>query len=158
MILRLLHAGKPSRGPLSDAADDYRKRLSRATPADEVFVKPHRLSGESAAEVAKALATEGERLLARVGDRDRLVALRIGREGMSSKALAGRLRAWRQGGFPAVCFALGSAHGLDSSVLARAHETLCFGPMTLPHDLARVVLWEQLYRANSIISGSPYHK
>ena len=57
-----------------------------------------------------------------------------------------------------VVFALGSAHGLHGRVIERADETWSFGPATLPHDLARTVLWEQLYRASTILRGEPYHK
>jgi len=156
MILRLVHAGQAARGPLGEAADDYRKRLSRHIKADEIFVKPARGSDQPHA-VAKALEQEAERLLSRVEPNDRLVALVIG-EGGSSMALSKRLQTWMNRGERRVIFALGSAHGLHKSVLDRANERWSFGPATLPHDLARTVLWEQLYRAGTILRSEPYHK
>jgi len=174
VILRLLHAGSRPSGPLDAAAEDYRRRLNRHQRADELFVKPVKLRDDAPALVARALETEGERLLAALKARDRLVALvvqgvgagrgRRGRPGerravsWSSEDLARRLEAWRGSGATAVCFALGSAHGLAPAVIARAAERWSFGPLTLPHDLARVVLWEQLYRADAILRGAPYHK
>ncbi len=153
MILRLVHPGSAPRGPLDEAARDYRRRIERALRAEEVWVKPAR--GD---DPAQGLAQEGERIVAQVRERDRLVALDRTGDAWSSEHLAGRLAAWMQGGYGAVVFALGSAWGLDASVLARADERWSFGPPTLPHDLARVVLWEQLYRAHSILRGEPYHK
>ena len=153
MILRLVHPGSAPKGPLEEAARDYRQRLERTFRVEETWVRAAK--GEDR---TTALADEAERILAHVRDRDRLVALdRTGRA-LSSEALAERLAAWMQARHTAVVFALGSASGLGDPVVAKAHERWSFGPLTLPHDLARVVLWEQLYRAHTILSGVPYHK
>ncbi|MFO0748062.1 MAG: 23S rRNA (pseudouridine(1915)-N(3))-methyltransferase RlmH [Myxococcota bacterium] len=153
MILRLVHPGSAPRGPLDDAAREYRERAGRVTRVEELFVKPSRRPEPQA-----ALAEEAERILAAVKERDRLVALDRTGTALSSEALAKRLDAWQQMGLGAVVFALGSASGLAPAVLARAEERWSFGPLTLPHDLARVVLWEQIYRGFSILRGEPYHK
>jgi 23S rRNA (pseudouridine1915-N3)-methyltransferase len=153
LILRLVHPGSAPKGPFDEAARDYQQRLARLYRIEETFVRPSRK-----AEPGAALAEEAGRLLQAVRDRDRLVALdRLGRP-LSSEQLAERLAAWMQAGHPAVVFALGSASGLGTEVVARADERWSFGPLTLPHDLARVVLWEQLYRASTILRGEPYHK
>jgi len=153
VILRLVHPGSAARGPLDEAARDYQARLGRVFRIEETFVRASRRD-----ERASALAEEAERILGAVRERDRLVALDREGKALSSEALAERLAAWMQAGHPAVVFALGSASGLGPQVLTKAHERLSFGPMTLPHDLARVVLWEQLYRASTILRGEPYHK
>ena len=77
---------------------------------------------------------------------------------MSSTAIAKALQRWMNSGHVAVCFALGSAYGLHPSVKEKAQACWSFGKITLPHDLARIVLWEQLYRAGTILKGEPYHK
>ena len=156
MILRLVHAGPAARGPLGEAAEDYRKRLSRHLKTDEIFVKPAR-GTDQAHGVERALEEEADRLLRRIDPTDRLIALVIG-EGGSSTALAKRLETWMNRGERRVVFALGSAHGLHKKILERANERWSFGPATLPHDLARTVLWEQLYRAGTILRSEPYHK
>lgn len=153
MILRLVHPGSAARGPLDEAARDYQARLGRNYRVEETFVRASRREDRAA-----ALAEEAERVLGAVRERDRLVALDREGRALSSEALAERLAAWMQAGHPAVVFALGSASGLGPQVTTRAHERLSFGPLTLPHDLARVVLWEQLYRASTILRGEPYHK
>ncbi len=153
MILRLVHPGSAPKGALEDAARDYRQRIERNFRVEETWVRASK--GEDR---LTALAEEGERILANVRDRDRLVALDRTGKALSSEALAVRLEAWMQARHTAVVFALGSASGLAEGVVAKAHERLSFGPLTLPHDLARVVLWEQLYRASTILRGEPYHK
>ena len=158
MILRLVHAGSAGRGPLDEAAETYRARLERHLRCEEVFVRAQPLKRESPAAVTAALAAEGERLLAGLGPRDHVVALAIDGERWSSARLSRALQRWMNGGHQAVVFALGSAHGLAPAVLSRADQRWSFGALTLPHDLARVVLWEQLYRAGTILRGEPYHK
>lgn len=153
MILRLLHPGAAARGPLGAAAEDYRDRLARHTRCEEVFLKPSRRPSP-----VDALREEAERIRAAVRPRERLVALAPAGQPWSSEHLATRLSAWMMGGEPAICFLLGSADGLDEGLLGEAAERWSFGPLTLPHDLARVVLWEQLYRASSILRGEPYHR
>ena len=158
MILRLLHAGSAGKGGLAEAAEDYRRRLGRHLKTDEVFVRPERSRGSSAADIDRALVAEGARLLARVDPRTTLVALDRQGQQVSSSGLARRLDAWLASGATAIALTLGSAHGLDRAVLDRAQWVWSFGPLTYPHDLARVVLWEQLYRAGTISRGEPYHK
>jgi 23S rRNA (pseudouridine1915-N3)-methyltransferase len=103
-------------------------------------------------------AREAELILGAVPAGARLVAL--DRQGMawSSRDLAARLAAWRDQGTAAVAFAIGGAGGLADEVLARAQTVLSFGPMTWPHLLARIKILEQLYRAQQILAGHPYHR
>ena len=76
----------------------------------------------------------------------------------SSRTLAGRIAAWRDRGSPELAFAIGGADGLHSMVLDRAQVTLSLGSMTWPHLLVRGMLLEQLYRAQQILAGHPYHR
>jgi 23S rRNA (pseudouridine1915-N3)-methyltransferase len=77
---------------------------------------------------------------------------------LDSRGFAQRLGTWAEQGVPVAAFALGGADGHDEAVRARADLTLAFGAMTWPHQLARVMLAEQLYRAGSILAGHPYHR
>jgi len=153
LIIRLTHPGTAPRGPLEAAAVEYRDRVARHTRVEELWLRPSRR-----AEPDVALAEEAERIIATVRDRDRLVVLDRGGPAWASEALARRLDAWSQLGLGALVFALGSAHGLAPAVWSRAAEAWSFGPLTLPHDLARVVFWEQIYRGFTILRGEPYHK
>ncbi|MGB0588808.1 MAG: 23S rRNA (pseudouridine(1915)-N(3))-methyltransferase RlmH [Myxococcota bacterium] len=158
MILRLVHPARSLSGPLDTAARDYQKRISRHLRVDEHFVKPARIKSEDAASVRGAILQEGERILATVGPRDILVALEVTGASESSEALAKRMDGWMNSGARAIVFALGGPWGLSDAVRERARISLSLGPLTLPHELARVVLWEQLYRAGTILRGEPYHK
>ena len=79
-------------------------------------------------------------------------------ENISSAALAGRLRAWQTTGQSAVAFVVGGADGLAPSLRDKADFTLAFGASTWPHQLVRIMLLEQLYRAATILAGHPYHR
>ena len=158
MILRLVHPARSLTGPLDEAARDYQKRLSRHLRVDERFVKPARIKREDPTSIRDALRTEGERVLAALGPRDILIALEVSGDTWSSEVLASKLGGWMNSGAHAIVFALGGPWGLSEDVRGRAKTSLSLGPMTLPHELARVVLWEQLYRAGTILRGEPYHK
>jgi 23S rRNA (pseudouridine1915-N3)-methyltransferase len=85
------------------------------------------------------------------------VALDLGGESADSARLATLLQRWQGSGRP-LAFVIGGAEGLDAPVLARANAVLSLGPLTWPHALARVMLVEQLYRAQAIAAGHPYHR
>ena len=134
-----------------DACDEYRKRLRRYLPVHEVEIR------EGRGTAAEAERDEGRRLLERAPDRAVLIAL--AREGSpwSSTDLAARLDRWNLAGRPLVFF-IGGSTGLGREVLDRAEQRWSLGPLTLPHELARVVVYEQLYRGFTILRGEPYHK
>jgi 23S rRNA (pseudouridine1915-N3)-methyltransferase len=103
-------------------------------------------------------AREAELILAALPAGARLVALDQRGSEWSSRELADRLRAWRDGGTGALAFAIGGAEGLGPSVIERAETVLCLGAMTWPHLLVRCMLLEQLYRVQQILAGHPYHR
>jgi 23S rRNA (pseudouridine1915-N3)-methyltransferase len=102
-------------------------------------------------------AAEGEALLGRAGQA-RLIACDEHGAALASRAFAEQLGRLRDDGEAQLVFVIGGADGLDRAVLARASETLAFGPQTWPHALARAMLAEQLYRAAAIMAGLPYHR
>ena len=106
----------------------------------------------------QAKAEEGRLLLEAIGDRATVVALDEHGAEWSSADFAGRVGAWRDQGVAELAFAIGGADGHAEAVLKRAAATVAFGRMTWPHRLARVMLVEQIYRAQQIIAGHPYHR
>lgn len=136
-----------------DAADDYLRRLGRYTRVAEIEVRE---AGRGmGAEQARRL--EGGRLRDRVPEGAELVVLERGGAGWSSEELARRLGRWRDAGRP-VAFLLGGSTGLDPGLVAATPTRWSLGALTLPHELARVVVLEQLYRGCTILRGEPYHK
>lgn len=137
-----------------DAAEEYLKRLQPYATLEIAEVADQDLSGDE----ARAVRTEGEALARAIPAGAHVVALEIGGTSRSSEAFSAWLAALQHSGQPAVAFVLGGAAGLDPALAARADERLSLGPMTLPHQLARVVLLEQLYRAFRIMRNEPYHR
>lgn len=151
MRFRLLSVGKAS-AVLADAIAEYERRAARYWPLDVVEVKAAGARSRAPADVRR---DEGERLASHV--RGTLVALHEAGRSLDSQAFA----AWMQGQRERpddVTFVIGGAFGLDRTLLARAQVQLSLAPWTLPHDVARLVLVEQLYRAGTIHRGEPYHK
>ena len=101
---------------------------------------------------------EAELILASLPAGARLVALDERGAAWSSRDFAERLRGWRDGGASALAFAIGGAEGLGAAVIERADAVMSLGLMTWPHLLARSLLLEQLYRAQQILAGHPYHR
>jgi len=143
------------RGWAADGADDYLKRLRRFFPVEVVEVPEEDLNRRSPEEV---LAAEARKILKRIPSGAYVVALDRERgELISSEKLARRLNSLGISGRSHVAFILGGPLGLSPEVLKRADALVSFGPVTLPHALARVVLLEQLYRAAKIHRGEKYH-
>ncbi|HLU40380.1 MAG TPA: 23S rRNA (pseudouridine(1915)-N(3))-methyltransferase RlmH [Planctomycetota bacterium] len=158
MKVVLLTVGKPRSAAIAEMVGDYLRRLGRHAHVEWTPIAGEDVAPKArAADVDQALAREGERLLAKVPAGALLVALdRAGRE-WSSPELARELAGWQQRE-RAVAFAVGSAHGLHGTVLAAARQRLSLSRLTLPHEIALLVLVEQLYRAHAILRGDPYHK
>lgn len=135
------------------AADDYLRRLSRFLVVREREVK----EGGRAGNVTAQRREEGRRLREALPDDALMVALTREGSPWSSEEVARRLRRWRDEGRE-VAFLIGGATGLEESVIRDAGARWSLGPLTLPHELARVVVCEQLYRATTILAGQPYHK
>jgi 23S rRNA (pseudouridine1915-N3)-methyltransferase len=103
-------------------------------------------------------AAEAEAISAALDPAAHLIACDEHGEAWTSRGLAQRIGGWRDDGVRRLAFVLGGADGLDAALLARAAGRLAFGPQTWPHALARVMLAEQVYRAATILAGSPYHR
>ncbi len=143
------------KGWAADGVDDYLRRLRRFFPVEVVEVPEENLNRRPPEEV---LAAEGVKLLRRVPGGAYVLALdREKGEPLSSEKLAQRLDSLGVSGRSHVAFILGGPLGLSPEVLGRADALVSFGPITLPHALARVVLLEQLYRAAKINRGEKYH-
>jgi 23S rRNA (pseudouridine1915-N3)-methyltransferase len=135
------------------AVDDYLRRLKRYATLQE-----HEVREASRAPTAPAQRSdEAARLEARVPDGSTMVALAREGIGWSSRELSRQLERWLLAGRP-LALLIGGSHGLDPGLIARAHARWSLGPLTFPHELARVIVVEQVYRAFTILRGEPYHK
>ena len=140
----------------ADAIADYEKRAARYWPLEVVEVKAVKAGG--ARSDADVRAAEGVSLLERLSRDLEVVALtRVG-ERWSSEQLAAHLQRHALRSSAGVAFLIGGALGLSDEVVRRAQHRLSLSSMTLPHEMARLVMAEQLYRAGTIARGEPYHK
>ena len=146
--------GKPRNVALAAAIDEYESRAARYWPLDV-----HEVRGESARAVSADLVREreGERLIKLVPASAHVVTCEIGGAAKTSEEFSAWLQGERERGRD-VAFIIGGAFGLGRDVCARANVRLSLAPFTLPHELARLVLAEQLYRAGTIVRREPYHK
>ncbi len=156
--ISVLSVGTLKETYLVEAIAEYKKRLSSLARLEEITLREERITNEEdATAVAAALEAEGERLLARIPEGAYTVALCVEGKAMDSLALAAAIGAAvdRTG---KLCFIIGSSHGLSPTVKARADLRLSMSALTFPHQLARVMVYEALYRSFSILAGKKYHK
>lgn len=158
-MVKIVCVGKLRESYFADAAREYQKRLSRLMPvAVEELADEREPADRSEALCRQVVVREGERILKAIGAQEHVVALCVGAPQPTSEGLAARLRELFVNGRSDVTFVIGGSLGLSPQVLARANERMGMSAMTFPHQLARVILLEQLYRAAKINAGERYHK
>ncbi|WP_431028500.1 23S rRNA (pseudouridine(1915)-N(3))-methyltransferase RlmH [Lysinibacillus sp. LZ02] len=159
MNITIISVGKLKEKYLKMGIDEYAKRLSSYAKLDFVEVPDEKAPEQlSDAEMEQVKKKEGERILAKINDGTYVIALALDGKMKTSEQMAADLDALMTYGKSKVAFVIGGSLGLHDDVLKRADEKLCFGKMTLPHQLMKLVLVEQIYRSFRIIKGEPYHK
>jgi 23S rRNA (pseudouridine1915-N3)-methyltransferase len=153
MKLRVVAVGRDRSGLYAPAVEEYAKRIARYVRFELTEVPEARRH----AGTPRAQEEEADAILARLGERERLVALDERGAQETSAELARRVARWLERGQD-VALVLGGADGLAPRLRERAAETLALSRLTLAHRLARLVLVEQLYRALTILRGEPYHR
>ena len=149
--IRLCAIGRMRKGPEQALYDAYAARIRDTITLDEIDVRqklaPDRLS-----------AKEGDMLLAAAARAEIIIALDERGDTPNSRAFAKRLAAWRDDGIRETAFLIGGADGLSDTVRKQANYVMSLGAMTWPHLMVRGLLAEQLYRAQQINAGHPYHR
>lgn len=156
MKLRLLWFGRPSRSPYEAQVRDYCRRVGHRWQAEDLPLRPDQRGRDN--DPKAALSREAKLVAARTLPNFRVVALDEGGLEMSSVQLAGQLARWEDASFSGVQFVIGSDRGLAPELIQGADLRLSLSRMTLPHLLARLFLWEQLYRASDILGSGRYHR
>ena len=159
MRIVLAVVGRLKQGPERDLAERYRKRAADAGRAaglgtfDIVEIKESR-----AGDAARRMLEESIAIANVIPERAVTVILDERGESMNSASFAGRLQGWRAQDASAVAFVIGAADGLAPGLREKADLAIAFGAATWPHQLVRIMLLEQLYRAVTILAGHPYHR
>jgi len=159
MNVTILAFGKLKEDYLREAAAEYLKRLTPFAKVTVTELPPVKLPDDpSPAEITAALEKEADAVLKKLPNDSYKIALCIEGQEKSSDAFAETLRRVTTGGKSRIVLLIGSSYGLAERVKAACDERLSFSQMTFPHQLARVMLLEQLYRACQINAGGKYHK
>jgi 23S rRNA (pseudouridine1915-N3)-methyltransferase len=154
MRLVVAVVGKARNAALGDAIRDYETRAARYWPLDVHEVREERATGIP---VDKVKEREALRLSEKVPERAQTVACELGGKSLTSEQFAELLQSAREQDRD-LAFLIGGAFGLSPSVAKKSTMRLSLAPWTLPHEIARLVLVEQIYRAGTIVRGEPYHK
>jgi len=159
LAVTVIALGKLKEKYLRDACDEYIKRLGTLCKLKIFELDPVKLvDNASQAEIDKALQKEAKEILAKIPQNAKVVAMCIEGKQMPSEKLSKFFETTAVSGQGEIVFIIGSSFGLDESVKKRADVRLSMSEMTFPHQLARVMLLEQIYRAFMISNSSKYHK
>ena len=159
MKIKIVTVGKLKEKYLKDGIAEYSKRISRFATVEMIELADEKTPDRASdSENEKILDLEGNRILSKIGDREFVVVLAIEGKTLSSEEFSNQLEQASINGYSTLTFVIGGSLGLSHQVKKRANLSLSFGRLTLPHQLMRLVLIEQIYRAFTIQQGSPYHK
>lgn len=153
MNINIICIGKIKESFYRDAVAEYAKRLTRFCKFNIVELAESRLEGN---DINKVKLNEGKSILSKL--KGYVIILDLGGNMLSSPDLAEKIDSLQSGGVSEISFVIGGSYGLSDEVKQKADFSLCFGKMTYPHQLMRVILSEQIYRAFMINSNSEYHK
>lgn len=159
MKITILCVGKIKEKYFTMAIDEYSKRLSRYCKLEIIEVADEKTIDQAGEAIENQIKkTEGERILKNLKDGAFVIALAINGNSVTSEELADKIEKLGVGGVSHLIFVIGGSLGLSEEVLQKADYKLSFSKMTFPHQLMRVVLLEQIYRAYRINFNEPYHK
>lgn len=159
MNIKVIAVGKLKERYWQDAVKEYSKRLGRFCRLTITEIKESQLAANPSAADEEAVKTaEGRDILDRLKPSDYVITLEIDGSSMTSPQLASRIESLTVSGKSSIAFIIGGSLGLSREVSARADMKLSFSAMTFPHQMARVILLEQIYRAFKIIHNETYHK
>ena len=159
MKITILYVGKVKEKFYRDAIDEFSKRLSRYCKLDIIEVPDEKTAEEASDnEIRLVKEKEGERLLKNIKEDAYVITLCIDGTQLDSESLSEKIEKLGVQGTSHIYFVIGGSLGLADSVIKRANYKLSFSKMTFPHQLMRVILLEQVYRAYRIMNHEPYHK
>lgn len=159
MEITIISVGKLKEKYLKDGIAEYVKRMKNYTSVKIIEVNdepaPNALSD---ADIEKIKVVEGERIIEKIPDRAHVIALDLRGKQFTSEKFSKEIQDAMTYGSSQIAFIIGGSHGLSQEVLQKTNTKISFGKMTYPHQLMRLILIEQIYRAFKIIRNEPYHK
>ena len=156
MKINIICVGKVRESYISQGIEEFRKRLTPYVSLETTEVQAFQIKQPS--DELKARQTEAQKILALIDKDDYTIALVIKGKELSSEDLAHKFNELSKNGINKINMIIGGSTGLDESIINRADFCLSFSKLTFPHQLMRLILMEQIYRAFKIINKEPYHK
>lgn len=156
MKIRLISIGKTEDDFIRMGTERYLKQIRVYHPIEEIRIKG--VKQHSDQEIPKALSREAERILKQIDPRDKVILLEVKGKMMTSEALSSFIEEGLQSSARTFTFIIGSAEGVSEAVHKRADRKLSLSKMTLTHEMSRLLLLEQIYRAFTILKGKRYHR
>ena len=157
--MQIIALGKLKEKYLTDAVKEYEKRISAFAKFSIIELEPERISENPfEAEITAALDSEAEKIMAKIPQNSMIVAMCVEGKQLSSESFAKKINEAGINGKSNIVFIIGSSYGLSDRVKKMASIRMSMSEMTFPHQLARVMLSEQIYRAFTIINNRKYHK
>lgn len=158
MKVTLICVGKVKEKFYRDAIKEYEKRLGAYIKLNTIEISDEKVKVENDSEIALAMEKEGNNILSKIKDNQYVITLEILGKNLSSEEFASKIDNLMLTGKSDVSLVIGGSYGLSDNVKKRSDFALSFSRMTFPHQMMRVVLLEQVYRAYRIITGASYHK
>lgn len=157
--IKFISVGSLSERFFREGVDEYKKRLSLTCKVEECEIRETKISkNPTDGEIRQVLENEAEKILEQIPQRSFCVALCIEGKQLSSPELASLIETKAAEGFSNICFIIGSSHGLSDKVKNYCNARISMSRLTFPHQLARLMLFEAVYRATEINRGTKYHK
>lgn len=159
MKITLITVGKLKEKYWQQAVDEYKKRLNAYTKLELIEVSDEKEpNNASEKDIENIKDKEAEKILSRIKDTQHVVTLEINGKNYTSEQLAKQYQQWMNTGKSDVVFIIGGSNGIGQAVKQRSDQEISFGTLTYPHQMMKVMLMEQIYRANKIIRNESYHK
>lgn len=159
MNIDIISVGNIKEKYFQDAIKEYTKRLNPYVNIQIIEVEEYKLSNKhSQAQIQEGMDREADQILSKIKDRAYIVPLCIEGKQLSSEDFADKIERITIDGYSDICFIIGGSYGLHQKVKSKGQMKFSFSKMTFPHQLMRVVLVEQIYRAFRILKNEPYHK
>lgn len=158
MKVTLICVGKVKEKFYRDAIKEYEKRLGAYIKLNTIEISDEKVKVENDSEIALAMEKEGNNILSKIKDNQYVITLEILGKNLSSEEFASKIDNLMLTGKSDITLVIGGSYGLSDNVKKRSDFALSFSKMTFPHQMMRVVLLEQVYRAYRIITGASYHK
>lgn len=159
MNIDIISVGNIKEKYFTDAIKEYSKRMTSYINLSIIEINEHRLpNNPSDSQILEGMEKETEAIISKIRDRAYIIALCIEGKQASSENFAKKIQNLTVEGYSDICFIIGGSYGLSDKIKRKSQLKLSFSKMTFPHQLMRVVLIEQIYRAFRIIRNEPYHK